>query len=112
MIAVRHRTASGPSGSAWEFDVERRVVDVVLCLGSAAPVAFTVAVCAPDRAREGAHPVMRLDGESWRILPARFRFEHGILVPIDAAIHVALGPGKQIVLTTSPADVDEEIASL
>jgi hypothetical protein len=112
MLQVRHRTASGSLSEMWEFDNARRVIDVVLRVASAKPIAFTVPVCAPDRARIGAYPVMRLDGESWRVLPARFVLEHGLLVPHDAAIHESFGRGSQIVLTHAPADVDAELESL
>lgn len=112
MLQIRHRTASGSLTELWEFDPARRALDVVFQLGSAAPIAFTIPVCAPDRARVGAHPVMRLDGESWRVLPAAFRFEHDILVPYDLPIHPSLGHGMQIILTHAPAEVDAEIAAL
>lgn len=112
MIVVKHRTASGRLDQLWDFDSARRVLDVVFRLGSAHPVAFTLQVCAPDRARIGAHPIMRLDGESWRVLPAVFRMEHGMLVPVDAPIHESLGHGGQLVLTHAPADVDAELESL
>ena len=96
----------------WEFDPSRRVIDVVLRLGSARPIAFTVAVCAPDRARAGAHPLLRLDGSSWRVLPAIFVASFGVLVPKDAPIHPTLGNGTQLVLSHAPADVDAELSSL
>lgn len=112
MIEVRHRSASGRLDELWEYDSARRCLEIVLRLGSAEPIAFTLAVCAPDRARIGAHPIMRLDGESFRVLPAVFRLEHGMLVPVDAAIHASLGPGSQLVLTHAPADVDAELQAL
>jgi hypothetical protein len=111
MINVRHRTASGRLDEAWEFDSARRVLDVVLHLGSAAPIAMTLPVCHPDRARHGAYPIMRLDGESWRVLPALFRLESGHLVPHDQPIHESLGHSI-LVLTNAPADVDAELESL
>lgn len=112
MILVRHRLASGRLDECWDFCAFRRVIDVVLRQASAEPIAFTLPVCAPDRPRIGAFPIMRLDAESWHVLPAIFRLEHEMLVPHDAVIHEALGAGRQLLLTHAPADVDAEIASL
>jgi hypothetical protein len=112
LIQVRHRLASGRASEAWEFDSARKVIDVVLQQGSAEPIAFTLPVCAPDRPRVGAHPIMRLDGESWRVLPAVFRFEGALLLPMDAPVHETLGHGGQLILTHAPADVDAELGAL
>lgn len=111
-IQVRHRLASGRLSEAWEYDSARHVLDVVLQQASANPIAFTLLVCAPDRARVGAHPIIRLDGDTWRVLPAVFRFEHDILVPHDVVLHEALGHGNALVLTHAPADVDAELEAL
>lgn len=112
MFQVRHRLASGSLHECWEFDAQRRVLDVVFRQGSAEPIGFTLPVCAPDRPRVGAHPIMRLDGESWRVLPAVFRYEGTMLLPVDAPVHESLGHGTQMILTHAPADVDAELSSL
>ena len=71
MFTLNHRTVALASDSVWEFDPARRVVDMVIRLESGT-ICFALRVCAPDRASAFAHPVMRLDGEAWQILPAVF----------------------------------------
>ncbi len=125
MLTVRHRTASGDLSNCWEFDPQRRVVELVLRLGSAEPFAVTVAVCHPDRPRAHSHPILRMSGESWRILPAMFvpsfsvyrDRERSRLDPFDCTIrlpcdlHERIGM-RQIVLTNTPPEQDEELEEL
>lgn len=112
MIHIRHRSASGRLDEAWEFDSARRVLDVVFHLGSAAPVAFTIPVCAIDKPRLGAFAVTRLDGDSWRVLPTRFVLEGEKLVHFEVSIHPSLDKRTMLVLTDAPYDVDAELEVL
>lgn len=139
MLVLRHRSASSRLDALWEFDPARKVIDVVIRLGSEKPRAFTLPVCAPDKPRIWAHPILRLDGESWRILPSVFvpleaaeelqaDDVHGIpiprhapilLVPRDCrepaaacALHDAIGLGSHLVLTNAPPSIDIELAEL
>lgn len=132
MIQLRHRTASGDLANQWEYDPARGVLEIVIRLGSAHPVALTVPVCHPDRPRLLAHPMMRLDGESWRILPAIFlptvsvsrdRTRSG-LTPHDCAragglrsavpceLHEAIGSPAHLIITHSPPEQDAELEAL
>lgn len=141
MVVVRHRTASGRLDALWEFDPARKVVELVLRLASEKPRAFTVAVCFPDRPRIWAHPLMRLDSESWRILPSLFvpieeeeevgvEERHGVPFPrarplllepwecrrayrgLPCPLHAEIGTGSHLVLTNAPANVEIELAEL
>ena len=111
MIQVRHRLASGRLSEAWEFDPARGTLDVVLQQGSAEPLGLTIHVCGVDSPRLGAFAVSRLDGDSWRVLPAQYVFAGGRLVYRDAPIHESLGM-SMLVLTHAPAEVDEELSRL
>lgn len=138
LITVRHRTASSARGDSnvWEYDPSRRVVDIVLRLGAAEPIAFAVIVCSPQRPRFAAHPIVRVDGESWRLLPSRFASIedeclttvelHGIAfpwprdVPLQTVecrrgicpLHAAIGTGTHLILANSPPIVDDELSEL
>lgn len=129
MITVRHRTTSGRLDSMWEFDSERGCVEVVIRLASARPAAFTVKVCAPDKPRLWSHPIMRLDAESWRILPALWVVEHSSVAgqlpqltprpctgrdasPFPCELHAVIGAGNHLALLNTPPAVDLEIAEL
>lgn len=113
MLQVRHRLSSGGAlWNIWDYDPARRVLDIVLKQGSADPIAFTLAICAPDRARANAHPMLRLDGDSFRVLPAVFRFESEMLVPHDCALHKSLSFGDALILTHAPPDIDAELSEL
>ncbi len=112
MIHIRHRLASGRLDEAWEYDSARRCLDVVLRLGSASPIAFTLPVCAIDKPRLNAFAIARLDGESWRVLPSRFVLQGDKLVHHEVAIHESIGGRIQIVLTNAPSDVDAELEVL
>lgn len=72
MITIRHRSASGRLDMLWEFDPARRVIDAVLRMEGGPELAFAIRVCAPDKPIPFAHPILRLDSESWHILPAVF----------------------------------------
>lgn len=132
MLALRHRSASGRLDQLWEFCAVRGVVEVVFRLAASEPIAVTVKVCHPDRPVLLAHPIMRLDGESWRILPAIFipavsvsrDRDRSRYVPRDCSaragglrdavpcdLHTAIG-SSHIVLTNAPADIDAEMEAL
>ena len=111
----------------WEFDPERGTVDLVVRLASARPLAFAVKVCSPDKPRLWAHPIMRIDQESWRILPAIWVVEHSVgqlpkltprecggkkASPFPCDLHAVIGTGSHLVLTNAPPNVDLEIAEL
>lgn len=132
MLVLRHRTASGDLTSQWELDPVRGVIEIAFRLGSAHPVALTVLVCHPDRPKTLAHPIMRMDGESWRILPAIFlpaisvsrdrdrtRYTPrdcgraiGIRAAVTCELHDAIGAPWVIVLTNAPAEQDAELEAL
>lgn len=128
MITIQHRSRSGQLDSMWEFDSERGVIDAVVRLGGGKSAAFTIKVCAPDKPRVHAHPIMRLDSFAWRILPAvwveRLASAPGgrtKLVPsecngrdraLPCDLHAAIGAGSHLVLTGAPPDIDIEIVEL
>lgn len=124
MITLKHRTASGDLSNQWEFDSARSVIEAVITLGSAKPIAFTIRVCAVDKPELWCHPIARLDGESWRILPAMIisagvgkteprdcGHSIGLKAAIPCDLHHVIGP-KQIVLTNAPEEIDREIEAL
>jgi len=112
---VPHRSASGRLDACWDFDPARRLVDVVLRLGSATPIDMSIPVCAIDRGRIGAYAIIREDDESWRILPSIFVPISGTvadLYRIDRAIHISLGRGDQLLLRNTPAGISLELEAL
>lgn len=132
MIALRHRTASGRSDALWEFCSQRCVVEIVLRLGSADPLAVTIRVCAPDRPKLLCHPILRLDGESWRILPAIFvpavsvsrdrdrsrlaprdcsTRNGGLAGAIPCELHSAIG-NVGLILSNAPEDQNREMEAM
>ncbi len=131
MISLRHRTASGNLDAMWEWDPARGILDLVFRLGSANPRAVTVKVCAIDRPALWCHPLARLDGESWRILPAMFVPANSSLPgrPPTLAPRDCLGSGgglrgavpcelheviatSMLVLVNAPVDVSSELEAL
>lgn len=114
MHVVRHRLASSTASDVWEFDPCRRVVDIVMRQGNA-EIAFRVDICSMLRPRAFAHPVMRVNGEMWRILPRQFVPIPGhpeLYEPRDCRIHMALGPGVALMLANTPAHCDVEFECL
>ena len=104
----------------WEFDVARRVIELVFRQGSAEPVSARVPVCSPYAPRWNAHPVIRVDGERWRLLACRFedgltevgRGTARMLLPQPYPIAPQLTAGDHIILCGTPPDVDQELDSL
>jgi len=128
MLTIRHRTASGDLSNQWDFDPVRSCVELVFRLGNAKPIAVTVKACALDRPKLWCHPITRLDGESWRILPAIWGVAPGSvvgvppkLVPLDCIdriggplacdLHNAVG-SVHVVLCNAPPVVDAELEAL
>jgi hypothetical protein len=114
MLHVRHRSASGRLDALWEFDPGRSCVEVVLRRGGAM-LALTIPVCAIDKPRCGAFPIMRLDSSSWRIMPIRYMWASASgtrLVHRDECIHESLSIGDAIILAQAPEDVDLELSEL
>lgn len=109
---VQHRTASGSLTQSWEYDARERRVHVSLRVGLVI-VGFSVAVCHGQRPRTGAHSIVRLDGETFRVLPARFvqSFQHrrAQLEPIACTVAEILAPGASLVLQQAPHHVSAEI---
>lgn len=128
MITIQHRSRSGRLESMWEFDSERGVIDAVIRLGGGRSAGFAIKVCAPDKPRLHAHPIMRLDSFAWRILPAVWievppsdPARRPKLVPSECTgrssavrceLHEAIGAGSHLVLTDAPPDIDIEIVEL
>jgi len=108
MVHVRHQVASGGVGDWWRYDDVRRVVFVVF-----ARVTIAVDVCSPHAPRFGAFPIVRHDGTTWRIAPARFtsRGASGELVTHCCALHELLG-NESIVLLATPSSVDVAFSRL
>ncbi len=131
MITLRHRTASGDPSNVWEFDPLRSCIEMVFRLGSAAPRALTVKVCAIDSPALWCHPLMRLDGECWRILPALFtpantslpgrpptlaprdclRPGGGLRGAIPCELHEVIA-ATMLLLVNAPPGINEELEAL
>ena len=84
MITLRHRSVT-EDAALWEYDPARRVLELSVPNGAGAMVSLTLRVCAPDKPIAFAHPLMRLDGEAWQVLPGIFVPEEGPSVPPDTA---------------------------
>lgn len=110
-LHVRHASASGRLDELWDYDASERRLDVLVRLG-ALETSITVQVCSQARPRLGAHPIKRIDGESWRVLPARFVLHGTTLFPIACPIGDVLVPGEHLILTNAPASVDAELDAL
>ncbi len=131
MITLKHRTASGRLDALWEYDDARKCIELVFRLGTAKPRAVTVKVCAIDAPRIWCHPLTRLDGESWRILPAMMIPAHtslpgrpptlaprdclgsagGLRGAVPCELHEVVG-SAMVVLTNAPAIISEELEAL
>jgi hypothetical protein len=112
---VPHRSASGRLDHMWDFDPARRVVDVVLRLGTALPIDMCLPVCSIDRPRFASYALIRENEESWRILPSSFaHISPSVpdLYRVDRAIHMSLGRGDQLMLTNTPLGISFELEAL
>lgn len=114
MISLRHRSASGDLSNGWEFDPRERSILCNVREGQRS-VEFRVEVCARERLAFGAHPLARLDGESWLVLPERVirtwpnRIEK--LDTIRCPILAELGT-VAIALTNAPEAVSHALEAL
>lgn len=108
-MQLRHQSASGRLDESWSFDPKTRFVCMTGRMGNAA-FAVHVEVCSAAYPREGAYPIVRVNGESWRILPSRYTrispFTGVAVVAVGCAVIAVLGPGKSVLLTNTPDDVD------
>jgi hypothetical protein len=114
-IQVRHASASGRLDEAWQFFKADSRVDVLTHRGSK-PLALALYVCSADRPLLGAHPVERVDGETWRVLPARFTPVYSMrqmrLMAVPCAVGGELAPGEHLILNQAPDYVSLELESL
>jgi hypothetical protein len=112
MISARHVTASGRLDEGWLL--EGNVIHACVRLGSVA-TSFAIHVCSRERPQLGAHPIVRVDGEAWAVMPERYvlAFHHRVdaLAPIACPIGDILG-SEHLALTNCPSDVDEELSRL
>lgn len=97
------------------YDAESRRVHVALKRG-AVSVEFSVAICGGERPRVGAHPIVRVSSESWRVLQLRFwvafRNRREVLDALPCPISDELDIGDGLLLTNTPGDVDELLEAL
>ena len=115
MITVKHVTASGRADQGWTFYPPDRRIDVLIRRG-ACPLALALYVCSREQPAAGAHRILRVDSDSWRILPERFMriMVMGLarLIAIPAAIGSELAPGEHLLLTCCPENVTTELEAL
>ncbi len=115
MLTVRHSSASGPLAEGWDFRRRTRRIEASVRQG-AAVVALSFVVCSPDRPVFGAHPIRRLDGESWLVLPARYErtWPGGVetLTATPCPVGDVLAPGEQLALSNASDDVCKELDAL
>jgi len=105
----------------WEYDPTRRVIELVFRLANEEPATASVPVCSPRSPRRLAYPIVRLDGERWRILAARFMESivevrgdrvTRLLIPESFPVHPRLTQGDHIMLCATPPNVDAELEAL
>lgn len=113
MIHVRHRSASGRADEYWELDSSRILASIRHSAGS---LALDAHVCSYGIPIFGAHPIVRIDDETWCVHPVRFirEWPGGIeaLRAINCAVGDVLGHGVQLVLAQSPSHVNAELEKL
>ena len=114
-ITLRHKSASGRLDNAWEYDQRTQRVHAVIAAG-AIKSSIDVEVCSPERPRIGAHPIKRLNGETWRIEAHRYvrEWKNGVerVVAFPCPIGDAIGPGTSLTLTQAPPIVDDQLEAL
>ncbi len=114
MICLRHRSASGDVSNGWEFDARERRILCSMRDGRHV-VEFGVYVCSAKRPAVGAHPIVRIDSEAFRVLPERYivtwpkRIETLVTIRCPISDSVAYG---NLVLTNTPATVAAELEAL
>jgi hypothetical protein len=114
-IEVRHASASGRLDEAWQFFKADARLDVLTRRGSR-PLALALYVCSADRPMLGAHPIQRVSGDTWRVLPARFTPVYSMqqmrLMAVPCAIGGELAPGEHLILNQAPDFVSLELECL
>lgn len=114
-ITVRHSTASGRLDECWDFDVIQQRIEALVRMGGVS-VPLEILVCSQERPRVGAHPILRVDSESWRVLPARYvvTWPHrsASLCAVSCPIGDVLAPGQHLILIHAPPTVSAELAAL
>lgn len=114
-LSVRHASASGRLDEEWSYLRNEQRIEALVRRGSVV-LRLSFAICAKAKVRFGAHPIVRVDGESWRVLPERGVriWPNGIerVVAIPCPIGDELAPGEHLILTNTPASVDAELAAL
>jgi len=114
MLCLRHRSASGDLSHGWEYDEQERAVLCHVREGQLS-VEFRVRICSAERLVLGAHPILRLDAETWRIVPERVirtwpnRVER--LETIRCPVNSALGY-VTLALTNTPPEVSRLLEAL
>jgi len=115
MIQVRHETASGRLDEGWEYDRRHQRILASVRQG-AAILALDFLVCSYGLPLFGAHPIMRIDGETWTVHPCRYVrvWPGGVeeLRAIGCPVGDMLAPGDQLILTNTPHNVDAELAKI
>ena len=75
-----------------------------------------MAVCSPARPVFGAHPITRVNDESWRVVPLRYvrTWPGGVerLEALRCPIADLLAPGDSIILTNCPDHVSKQLEAL
>lgn len=114
-VTVRHATASGRLDELWTFSPASASVEGLVRFG-AVSVPFVVRLCSIARPELGAHPIIRIDGQTWRVLPQRYvrKWPRGIetLAPIDCALTDEFPIGASLELICTPESVSEELERL
>lgn len=115
ILYVAHVSASGRLDLGWDFIADEHRVDAVIRLGTV-PVHLSIHVCSRENPRLGAHPLQRIDGESFRVLPERYvrAFPNRIetLQPIRCPIGDILAVSEQLQLTHCTDAVVAELEKL
>lgn len=114
-VTLRHKSASGRLDNAWEYDAREQRVHAIVRAGAIAAT-IDVEVCSPERPLMGAHPIKRVNGETWRIEAERYVREWvgGVerLRAIPCPIGDAIGPGTSLTLTQAPPVVGDHLEAL
>lgn len=116
-LSVRHVSASGrlDNDERWSFDRGDWRIDATVRMG-ARLVPVVVYACSQARPRLGAHPLARVDGETWRVLPVRYvrAWPNGLetLIAVACPIGDVLAPGEALALTQTPPNIDQELDQL
>jgi len=113
LVHVRHASASGRIDQWWSYANGRIQANV---RQGAATLALDFAVCSYGLPVFGAHPIMRIDGETWAVHPVRFvrEWPGGVesLHALPCSIADVLGHGAQLIITQAPHVVSAELETL